>query len=98
MNKRILFLVLSVVTKVERNYISATNSSNQIEILLETLIQKVDLLEKWRMFLPPDVDGVNTVVSKVEFTVFDLVTDVDNVKMKMVKGPFKNDVTAKMKF
>ena len=39
-------MVLSVVTTVERNDVSAADSNNLIEVLLESLIQKVDVLEK----------------------------------------------------
>ena len=76
-------MVLSVVITVERNYASAANPNNQIEYLLETLIQKVDALEKK---MEKQVDDVNTVVSKTAFQVDDLVTDVDNVKQDMAKG------------
>ena len=102
MNLRILFLVLSVVTIVERNDASAANanSNNQIEYLLETLIQKVDALEKNIANVRSDVDDVNTVVSKTAFqvddlvteagqtkkVVNDLVTDIENVKKDMAKG------------
>ena len=70
-NVRIMFLVLSVVTTFNCNDVSAANSNNQIEILLETIIQKVDLLERNIENVRSDVDNVNTVVSKVEFKVDD---------------------------
>ena len=99
-NVRIMFLVLSVVTTFNCNDVSAANSNNQIEILLETIIQKVDLLERNIENVRSDIDDVSTVVSKVEFkvddlvtdagqtkkTINDLVTDVDNVKRDMAKG------------
>ena len=81
---RTLFLVLSMVTAFERNYVAATDSSNnQIENLLETLIQKIDVLEK---NMEKQIDDVNTVVSTIAFRVDDLVTDVDNVKRDVSKG------------
>ena len=39
-------MLLSVVTTFNRNDVSAANPNNQIEILLERLIQKVDIMEK----------------------------------------------------
>ena len=85
---RTLFLVLSMVTAFERNYVAATDSSNnQIENLLETLIQKIDVLEK---NMEKQIDDVNTVVSTIAFRVDDLVTDVDNVKRDVSKGRILN--------
>ena len=85
-NVRIMFLVLSVVTTFNCNDVSAANSNNQIEILLETIIQKVDLLERNIENVRSDIDDVSTVVSKVEFKVDDLVTDVDNVKRDLASS------------
>ena len=65
MNVQILFSVLSVVIIINHNDVSAANPNNQIEVLLETLIQKVDVLEKNIENVKHDVaKGFDTVARK----------------------------------
>ena len=79
---RIMFLVLSVVTTFNSNDVSAADSNNLIEVLLESLIQKVDRLER---NTEKQIEDVNTVVSKVEFKVDDLVTETSDATREMAK-------------
>ena len=90
MNVRILFLMLSVVTTFYRNDVSAANPNN-IEYLLETLIKKVDALEKK---MEKQVDDVNDVVSKTAFQVEDLVTDASQTN-KTINNLVKDVETVK---
>ena len=82
---RILFLVLSAVTTFNCNAVSASDSNNLIEFLLEKLIQKVDLMEKNMEKVSFQVDDLVMDAGQTKKTVNDLVTKVENVERKMAK-------------
>ena len=87
-NVRILFLMLSVVTTFNCNDVSAANPNNQIEILLERLIQKVDLLEKNMEKVSFQADDLEMDAAQTKKTINGLVTDVENVKTNMASSTY----------